>query len=474
VSTAEAWAPDVPAAPRVVDIRDPLSIARQFIADQFTADQFRTLHAWRGDLRRWSGRSYAIMEEAAMRAAVYGYLERTVRAGDAKRIGGDPVKPNAALVSNVIDALRAAAHLDDAITAPSWLAPSALSPHELLPLRNGLLNLKSKQLLQHTPEYFNTHAVDCDYDPAALLPEELLGFLATVWPEDDQAVLTLQEVFGYILSGDTRMQKAVMIVGPKRAGKGTIGRLLRRLVGEQNVVVPTLSSLAGPFGLQPLIDKSLAIISDARLSGRTDQTAIVERLLAITGEDAPAVDRKHQPTWHGALPTRFMLLTNELPRIADSSGAFASRFIVLQMTQSFYGQEDLDLDRRLATELTAILRWSLEGLERLRRRGHFILPDSSEDAVRELEDLGSPVGAFVRDQLVIEVGAETDTNLVYERWRRWCEEHGRSTPSTEQVFGRDLRAVIPGLTTGSRRASGERFRAYLGIRLREGVTRDTR
>ena len=45
---------------------------------------------------------------------------------------------------------------------------------------------------------------------------------------------TLQEIFGYVLTPDTSQQKIGMIVGPKRSGKGLIGRTLRRLVGERN------------------------------------------------------------------------------------------------------------------------------------------------------------------------------------------------------------------------------------------------
>lgn len=40
------------------------------------------------------------------------------------------------------------------------------------------------------------------------------------------AANSLQEMFGYLLSGDTSAQKMFMLVGPKRGGKGTIGRVL--------------------------------------------------------------------------------------------------------------------------------------------------------------------------------------------------------------------------------------------------------
>jgi putative DNA primase/helicase len=62
-----------------------------------------------------------------------------------------------------------------------------------------------------------------------------------------------------------------MLVGPKRSGKGTIGRILIALLGDDNVVAPTLAGIGTNFGLAPLIGKPLEIISDSRLGGRTDQ-----------------------------------------------------------------------------------------------------------------------------------------------------------------------------------------------------------
>ena len=116
--------------------------------------------------------------------------------------------------------------------------------------------------------------------------------------------------------------------------------------------------MAQNFGLAPLIGKPLAIISDARLGGRTDTQVVVERLLSITGEDWLSVDRKFLPAWNGQLPTRFLILTNELPKLGDASGAIASRFIVLRLIQSFYGQEDLSLTRKLLEEAPGILVWA--------------------------------------------------------------------------------------------------------------------
>jgi putative DNA primase/helicase len=117
-----------------------------------------------------------------------------------------------------------------------------------------------------------------------------------------------------------------MIIGPKRAGKGTIGRISRRLLGGHNVCAPTLADIGDHFGRAVLIGKTLALVADARISGRADTAAITERLLSISGEDPQTIPRKFLPDWNGFLPTRFMVLTNELPKIEDASATLASRF----------------------------------------------------------------------------------------------------------------------------------------------------
>jgi len=55
---------------------------------------------------------------------------------------------------------------------------------------------------------------------------------------------------------------------------------------------PTISSLGETSGLEPLIHKPLAIISDMRIGARTDKSPLVERPLSISGEDRMTAGRK--------------------------------------------------------------------------------------------------------------------------------------------------------------------------------------
>lgn len=446
----------------LLDRRDPLAIALEFVAAHYTLDGNTTMVHWRGDTRVWRDGAYVVVEDAKLRSHVYRFLENAERPGPKGTT--EPFQPNSRIVSDVIDALRAATYLDGTLTPPTWLKnfPDTLDPTNLLPAPNGLLNLEDGALLPHQLELFATSALTIEIDSDSPTPTQLLGFLAELFPDDPQAIATLQEIFGYLLTTDTDQQKILMLVGPKRSGKGTLARVLMGLLGRDNVVNPTFASMSNNFGLAPLIDKRLAIISDARLSARSDQAVIAERLLSISGEDGQTIDRKFREPWQGKLQTRFLILTNELPRLSDSSGALASRFILLTLTRSFLGKEDHGLTDRLLTELPGILNWALEGLQRLRQRGHFIQPKSSAGAITELEDLASPVGAFIRDCCLVGPGQSVPIDDMFDAWKLWCERQGRK-PGTKQTFGRDLRAAIPNLKITQPREEGVRQRVYEGV-----------
>jgi putative DNA primase/helicase len=453
-----------PSGGLVVEVGAPYDIARIFLTHQFTTGGDRTLHHHRGEFFKWTGTAYSAVGHDFIRSALYEFLDTCLTNGKKRP---KPLKPTRTTVSNVADGLRAAAHLDGSIAAPAWLdhVPD-IPPYEIVACTNGLLHLPTLDLIPHTPAFYTHNAVAFAYERDAPEPHHWLAFLNQLWPNDPDSIETLQEIFGLSLTPDTSYQKGFLVVGPKRSGKGTVARVLAQLVGVENTVAPTLAGLGRNFGLAPLIGKRVAVISDARLGGKADQQAVAERLLSVTGEDAITIDRKFLPAWTGQLQTRFIILSNELPRLADTSGALASRFIVLMLTQSFYGREDRRLTARLLTELPGILNWAIVGWRRLKERGYFRQPASAADAVRELEDLGSPITAFIRDCCVVAPGRMVEVTRLFEVWCQWSKEQGRDYTGNIQLFGRDLRSALPNLKTSRPRDDDDRIRMYEGLGLR--------
>ena len=448
----------------ILDRGTPWNTALAFIEINHTTNSKRTLHYYSGEFYGWTGSHYRKIDDSTIRSEVYYFLDSAehITVSDVSL----PFAPTSRRVTDVMDALRAAANLDSAISAPSWLCMNDLPPLEIVACKNGLLHLPSRKLFDHTPDFFTLAALPFCYEPNAPYPREWLLFLESLWGKDREAIATLQEIIGYFLTYDTRQQKIFLIVGPKRSGKGTIARVVTGLLGPENVAAPTLDGLGSNFGLAPLIGKPLAIVSDARLGGRADHQAIAERLLSISGEDSLTVDRKYLPPWTGRLSTRFLILTNELPRLTDASGALASRFMTLVLTNSFYNNEDHGLAARLLAELPSIFNWALEGRDRLALRDYFVLPASSTEVAQELDDLVSPISVFLRDRCIVEPGQQVEVSTVFFAWQTRCNTQGRDRPGTAQMFGRDLRAAIPGLRVTQPRDGAARTRCYDGLGLK--------
>jgi len=340
---------------------------------------------------------------------------------------------------------------------------------------NGLLDLNTRELRPTTPEHFGQRILPYEYrsmtaDDRAVILDPWMTFLNSLWREGAAEIDLLQEWIGYLASGETHLQKMMMLVGPPRAGKGVIEAVIAALLGKHQLTGITLTQLGSTFGIASLIGKSLGVIGDARFTGRVnEQSVAVERLLNITGENVVQAPRKYKDPWVGKLDARVMIVSNELPDLVDSSEALVGRFVILALKRSWLGREDVGLAERLTGDprlLGAILDWALDGRDRLIREGKFTVPASGERERAELRASTNPVGAFAAVHLVREVGARVSKQEVYDRWRDVCASTG-GTVGTIEGLGRKLRACGAVDGTVQRREAGtdQKLNCWRDVRL---------
>lgn len=356
---------------------------------------------------------------------------------------------------------------------PFWIGAAGPWPaREVFATENCLVHLPSlvdplveDATLPATPLYFTTNGTDYAFHAKAPRPERWLSFLESIWPDDPESIRLLQQWFGYCLLPDTSQQKMLFLVGAKRSGKGTIARILEALVGSRNVSSPTLTGLGTQFGLWGLLGSTLAIIGEARISQRFDTAQVVENLLSLSGEDSKDIDRKGLEPLRGVkLNTRFVIISNEDPDLRDASGTIISRMLVLKLTNSFYKRENKRLTEQLLKELPGILLWAAEGYRDLQEVGSFAEPESSKNAIREMERTVSPIRAFIDDCLIVKPGHSAPCSAVYEAWRTWSkEEDGRDRCGSTSNFSRQLRAALPIVDTQRPGGTGRRERIFTGI-----------
>lgn len=434
----------------------PLKTAKLFLERFCTSEGVQTLKFCKESIWRWIGPCYEEQDKAEIESDLYEFLSEAKYTVANKRTGElvmEDFNPSARKLSDVIHAIKATMYCKTSpLSGAKWLDSEQYSPDNFIVFRNGILDLddwlagNEWSLMPHTPKLLNSNYLPFDFKISAEKPIEWLLFLRSIWPQDDECISVLQEWMGYCLTKNNSLQKMLLIVGPPRSGKGTITKVFSLLLGEDNVCGPLIASLGNQFGLQAWLNKTHAIISDARLDGKAEQAKIAERLLSISASDTLTIERKNIDAIEVALPARITITTNEIPHLRDMSGALVNRFVILTMRESFLGREDIGLFARIKAELPEILNWSLRGLKRLMERGYFMQPSSSTEHYRAMLAMSSPMQAFIKEVCELHIVATIPVKSLYSQWQGWCEAAGYEYTSNIHKFMRDVRSVAPKVT----------------------------
>jgi putative DNA primase/helicase len=427
---------------------EPVKVARR-LAARYPGE----IAWWQGSYYSWTGQHWEPEAEDAILRWLYQSTETATYVGKDSQ-GSDKVNAWAPTRKKIAD-------LEHALSR-GVLQRTGDDERGLI-LGNGVLEKKDgeRMLLPHTPLRFNLTSLPFDYVPDAV-PEEWLKFLDSSLPGDEGAHAFLQEWFGYVLSGRTDHQMMASLVGASRSGKGTIVRVLEAMLGAGHTTGVTLADLASEYGLAGLIGKSLATISEPKWASRA-AGEVVEPLMRITGNDAVRANRKYQKEWVGHLGVRFMILSNETPRLVNRSGALANRMTHIRFGISFAGREDITLETRLLGELSGILNWSLAGLDRLDEQGAFTTPDSHDLVNARFREYADPDADFLEQNCVLGTELAVSQFDLFEAYGKWCEQMGRDRDSTDVMSLRHRLVERPGI--GDRRVGKRKVWHLTGLDL---------
>lgn len=175
----------------------PYDVARKIYDEHALGEQMTHLWAHRGNWMVWKTTCWVEIDLAELRQAVYRVLSRKWYWHVTKQ-DCEPAEwsPNKHKIADVLEALAAVTHLSARIDPPAWTAllHSAMTTFatQVISCRNGLFDLPSRVLTDHTPDLFNLVSVPLDYDPDALEIVEWLKFMQSLWHDDDASIALLQ------------------------------------------------------------------------------------------------------------------------------------------------------------------------------------------------------------------------------------------------------------------------------------------
>lgn len=303
-------------------------------------------------------------------------------------------------------------------------------------VKNGWLNWKTMEFEGHSPERRSLYKLNVDYVPEAKCPK-VTKFLqrATTLDDGQNQVAQIWDTASQLLDTRTAPVKALSLAGPPRSGKGTFSRLLEAIVPK---------TLRCSVGLRALSEDahSSAGLYAKRLNviGEADQVYIADTSTfnRAFGEDPITANPKYQQPFDFYNTALWLFLQNDLPQIADSSGAFVSRLTPIQFVESHVGREDRGLGQRLLTELPGILNELVSALRARDARGGGFLP-GHPSVVEYFSSETNPLMQFWKECVQVapdDVWASDDKKTVKEEWlvtasaihkvyKAHCEQTGR-------------------------------------------------
>jgi putative DNA primase/helicase len=318
-------------------------------------------------------------------------------------------------------------------------------------LQNGMLHIENREIHPHDKDRLSTIQIPVTYDEDAVCPR-WIQFLEEVFEGDQERIALMQEFMGYSFMGDTRYEKALLMVGEGANGKSTLLGIWEHIVGRDNFCSVTLSNLQNQFHRVELHGKLLNIAAEVR-DTTLEQADYFKRI--ISGDTIDAA-HKHKPVFHFQPFTRLVFAMNRMPRIKDTSHGFYRRLLLVPFNRVFaQDEQDRKLRLKLIEEANGIFMWALQGLDRLYENDAFTEPQAVREALAVYKRVNNPVVAFVEDSCGVAPDEVTTKDTLYEYYSKYCQAFGFRAASKETFF-RELYAAYPSLDRSRIRTEGGR------------------
>ncbi len=330
----------------------------------------------------------------------------------------------------------------------------------LINLLNGMLDLRTYQLVDHDKKYHSTVQVPIRYDPNARCPM-FLQFLADVFQGDQELIDLAAEMLGYCLTVEVKAQKAFILYGKGSNGKSVLADILKKLCGSENVSSVSLKELDDSFARSEIVDKLLNLATENEVGKAGLDTTYFKSIVA--GESI-RVEKKHEQGFTYEPFCKLVFALNNLPYTKDKSYGFVRRLIIIPFNRTFTETDaNVELMDDLTEELPGILNFAIEGLKRLEANRYvFTKSKASNELLKEYMEELNPVECFV-EEMIVKGGPEdrVKNKTIGETFRLWCQEQGHSALAQYSQIRliRNIKDVLKskGISVGNGNAGNGRY-----------------
>lgn len=240
-------------------------------------------------------------------------------------------------------------------------------PKHLVNLKNGVFNIEDGKLIPHDSKYNFQSILNICYEEGAKCPiweEALHGMMP-----DQKVYERTQKWFGYQFIKGNREQIAHGYFGEAGSGKSSILKILRDLLGHQNVTSFQIQEFANPnmYAIARLYGKYANITFDMS----TMQMKDISVFKSITSGDAIEGRNPYKPSVTFVNEAKISWGCNKLPNVSEhilETEEFRRRIMLTKIIKG-HKKIDKDIYQKFLSELPGIFNWSSEGYRMYLKEG---------------------------------------------------------------------------------------------------------
>jgi len=322
---------------------------------------------------------------------------------------------------------------------------------KLLCVQNGVLDLETRALHDHDPEYKFTRSVPVEYDETADAPNAE-AFLENVTTASDEKK-TLEEMIGAALHPEYLKSKFLFLFGEGQNGKGIYFQLLSHLLGDDNVEGRGLHELADERFAKADLHGKLANIGGDIDDRKLKNVGELKRLTSNT--DPVTAERKYGQPFKFVNNATLFFAANEPPSIEDKKRSMARRIVPIHMEKEFVEnpnpddplqeqsvpEEELLGAMTTDEELSGLLNLALDGMDRLVKSGDVSLALDPMERITYYQRFSDPIYRFATDCITKAAGERVEKADVYELYKDFSEAEGHGKRH-DSVFWREFKRVF--------------------------------
>ena len=311
------------------------------------------------------------------------------------------------------------------------------------PFQNGVVDVRTGELHQWSPDDYFTYRIPHFYDPEAPAIPAIDDYMEKVSCGDKQVQQLLWESLGYTFYGKPQYRTAFILQGIRGTGKSTWLRLMESCIGKANISNLDLKQLSEEFKTGILAGR-MANIGDDIDSKYIADTSMIKKL--ISGERVSA-RFKFGNEFEFTPTAKFYFSANEVPAMADPAGGMADRLKLIPFNHDFNSERIAGYDDKMVTEegCQYAIRRAIEAFREVLKRDKFTSIDIERQALQRWKEENDPFLAFViyrqdTDAPIYEVSIKA----LYQAFLEWAKAEGMQSQYKKSSFRHGIINVLGG------------------------------